>query len=185
MWTECGPSWSCRRRWGRATRTSYLRRRRGRCRRAPPCRRRTCAVRSSLSRSWLGDFLSGTADDDVALGGAGAHFDGWPVLVRPDGGGEVVQDLTGGGVGVQPGRGALADADLEVAVCGLYRDLALHHLGHPHGAVGSLRDDVGMRPLHDDASTGRVGEQVVMHLADPGLAVRVLHHGRAADVPYP
>ena len=57
------------------------------------------------------------------------------------GGVERVVHLAGAGVDVEPGGGALADADLEVAERGLEHDRAAHDLAEPDVAVGGLGDD--------------------------------------------
>ena len=95
-WTGSARWWSCRRRWGRAARRSFPRRRPGRCRRARPWSPND--LRSPVAGSPAGpelraghasSFLSRPASaarriDDVAVGGAGAHLDG---LRRPARGG--------------------------------------------------------------------------------------------------
>jgi hypothetical protein len=58
------------------------------------------------------DRLSGTPDHDAAGGRARAHLDGLGGRLGSLGGVERVADLAGGGANVEPGGGALADANV-------------------------------------------------------------------------
>ena len=83
---------------------------------------------------------------------------------------------------VEPGGGALADADLEVAEPGLEDDRAAHDLADPDVAVRGLGDDAGLREVDGDAAVGRVDPQVAVGDADPRVAVGVLDHGAGVEL---
>src|SRR4029077_18194986 len=92
--------------------------------------------------------------------GARAHLDGVGRGVGGVGGLEGVVDATELRVHVEPGGGALADADLEVAHLGLEPDGAANALADPHVAVGGPGADAGLREVDGDAAVGRVEPQV-------------------------
>src|ERR1700691_274984 len=86
------------------------------------------------------------------------------------------------GVHLQPGGGALGDADLQIAIRGLEHDRTADHLADADAAVGRLRVNTRTRPLDGDGAVRRAHPHVPGDRADRGVAVGVLDHGRALDV---
>jgi hypothetical protein len=73
---------------------------------------------------------------------------------------------------VQQGRGALANADLELAGRGLDRDRAARDLADTDVAAGGLGIDPGVRPVDGDVAVGGAAPQAARDLTDPGVALR-------------
>src|SRR2546421_465418 len=103
---------------------------------------------------------SGAVDDDRASVGAGADLDGFLGRAGAVGGVEFVAHHAGLGVQVQPGGGALPDADLQFAGGGFQVDRAAHDLGQPDVAAGGLGVHVAAGALHGDVAVGGFDPQV-------------------------
>ena len=85
----------------------------------------------------------------------------------------------------QPGRDAAADADFDLAERALRDRRTVHDLTESDGAVGRLRDDPFVRPIDGDRAVRRAHARFARDLADPGVAVRVLHRGGPVDAADP
>src|SRR6185437_12642969 len=121
------------------------------------------------------------ADADVAVGGAGAHLDGLLTRVGALRVGQLVVHAAEARVEVEPGRDARPDADVDLAEGGAGLDGARRGLAQTDVAVGGLERHGGAGLVDRDAAVGGVHAQVAGDVADPGLAVRALDHGRALD----
>ena len=82
---------------------------------------------------------------------------------------------------VQPGRHPVTHADLEIAESALGDRGAVRDLAQVHPAVRGLHDDAGAGPIDRDRAARGVDARVAAGLTDPGVAIRVLHPGGAAD----
>src|ERR1700733_3459142 len=131
---------------------------------------------------WRGQQCSGPVDHDVAVAGPGADLDDLVGGLGAVGGGELVVHAAEVRVQVEPGGGARAEADLDLAEAGLERGRAAGHPADPDVAVAGAGVHVARRPADGDLAVGAVDAQVRGHVADPGLAVGVLDHRRAVDL---
>ena len=95
---------------------------------------------------------------------------------------EVVVHVAGGGAHVEVRRGALADADLQVAHRGLEHDRAAHDLAQADVPVRGLRHGRSAGEVDDDRAVGGVDLQVPAGDADPRVAVGVLHDGARVEL---
>src|SRR5215471_7867841 len=85
-------------------------------------------------------------------------------------------------VGVEPGRGAGVDAEVDPAEAGLERGRAAGEVIDPDLAVRAAGDHVGGGVADEDRAVASVHPQVAGDVADPGLAVRVLDHCGPIDL---
>jgi hypothetical protein len=97
------------------------------------------------------------------------------------GGRHLVADLAVVGVHVEPGGGARPDADLDAAGGAAQRRRAADQLPDADVAVGRGRRYRGGGVVGRDVAVGGPDLQITAGVADPGLAVAVLEHGRPRD----
>src|SRR3954451_21939425 len=93
------------------------------------CRMATTPVAAYVSGQ------SGAVDGDVAVGGAAADLDGLVGVLGPGGVLQLVAYVSEAGVDLEPGGGALGDADVQVPHGGAEHDRASDDLAEADGAV--------------------------------------------------
>ena len=86
---------------------------------------------------------------------------------------------------VQPGRGAVADPDVDLAVRTFGEDGTTFDLAQAQVAVGGLHGRRAPRPVDGDPAVGGFHAHVARDLADPRVAVGVLDHRRPVDAADP
>src|SRR4029450_2580326 len=112
---------------------------------------------------------SGAVDGDVAEGGAPAYLDGLVGFVGPGGVLQQVAYVSESGVDLEPGAGALGDADVQGAVGGADHDRAADHLAESDVAVGRLRVNTGAGSPDVDVAVGRAHPHIASDRVDRGV----------------
>src|SRR5215471_17684511 len=130
----------------------------------------------------MGGFLSGARevsgppDHDVAEVRPRVKLENLVRRLGAVGRFQTVADGAEAGVGVDLGRGAVVDAEVDLAVAGLQRRRAAGQVVDPDLAVRAAGRHVGGGAADGDGAVGGAHPQVAGDLADPGVAVGVLDH---------
>src|SRR5580700_1778136 len=128
-----------------------------------------------------GAAASGPADDDVAEARPRVDLEELVGRLRAVGRLHGVADGAEARVGVDLGRGAGVDTEVDLAVTGLERGGAARQLVHPDLAVRAAGGHVAAGVADGDGAVGGAHPQLAGDLADPGLAVGVLDDRGSVD----